>query len=87
MNDKPTRAQRDCFSIFCLLILHSRCESVEMYSPRGGVSLTAVFESAAIARAVCRDIFSRIRDHNFGIKRLPDGRFQLAVYFSDVERL
>ena len=60
MNDKPTRAQRDCFSIFCLLILHSRCESVEMYSPPGGVSLTAVFESAAIARAVCRDIFSRI---------------------------
>ena len=87
MNDKPTRAQRDCFSIFCLLILHSRCESVEMYSPLGGVSLTAVFESAAIAQAVCRDIFGRIRDHNFGIKRLPNGQFQLAVYFSDVERL
>ena len=87
MNDKPTRAQRDCFSIFCLLILHSCCESVEMYSPQGGVSLTAVFESAAIAQAVCRDIFSRIRDHNFGIKRLPNGQFQLAVYFSDVERL
>ena len=87
MNDKPTRAQRDCFSIFCLLILHSRCESVEMYSPLGGVSLTAVFESAAIAQAVCRDIFGRIRDHNFGIKRLPNGQFQLAVYFSDRERL
>ena len=86
MNDKPTRAQRDCFSIFCL-ILHSRCEIVEMYSPPGGVSRTAVFESAAIARAVCRDIFSRIGDHNFGIKRLPNGQFQLAVYFSDGERL
>ena len=86
MNDKPTRAQRDCFSIFCLN-LHSRCENVDLYSPQGGVSLTAVFESAAIAQAVCRDIFSRIRDHNFGIKRLPDGRYQLAVYFSDVERL
>ena len=86
MNDKPTRAQRDCFGIFCL-ILHSRCENVEMYSPPGGVSLTAVFESEAIAQAVCRDIFSRIRDHNFGIKRLPDGKFGLAVNFSDVERL
>ena len=58
-----------------------------MYSPPGGVSLTAVFESAASARAVCRDIFSRSRDHNFGIKRLPNGQFQLAVYFSDGERL
>lgn len=86
MNDKPTRAQRDCFSIFCL-ILHSRYESVEMYSPPGGVSLTAVFESADSVRAVCRDIFSRIRDHNFGVRRLPDGQFQLAVYFSDGERL
>ena len=86
MNDKPTRAQRDCFSIFCL-ILHSRCENVEMYSQPGGVSLTAVFESADSVRAVCRDIFSRIRDHNFGVRRLPNGQFQLAVYFSDVERL
>lgn len=86
MNDKPTRAQRDCFSIFCL-ILHSRCESVEMYSPPGGVSLTAVFESADSVRAVCGDIFSRIRDHNFGVRRLPNGQFQLAVYFSDGERL
>ena len=86
MNDKPTCAQRDCFSIFCL-ILHSRCESVEMYSPPGGVSLTAVFESADSVRAVCEDIFSRIRDHNFGVRRLPNGQFQLAVYFSDVERL
>ena len=86
MNDKPTRAQRECFSIFCL-ILHSRCENVEMYSQPGGVSLTAVFESADSVRAVCRDIFSRIRDHNFGVRRLPNGQFQLAVYFSDVERL
>ena len=86
MNDKPTRAQRDCFSIFCLIATY-RYESVEMYSPPGGVSLTAVFESAESVRAVCRDIFSRIRDHNFGVKRLPNGQFQLAVYFSDGERL
>ena len=28
-----------------------------------------------------------MEDDNFGIKRLPNGQFQLAVYFSDRERL
>ena len=56
MNDKPTRAQRDCFSIFCL-ILHSRCESVEMYSPPGGVSLTAVLNRPIVC-GQCAGIFS-----------------------------